>query len=409
MVTRGTLVAYAFALIACGSSSTQTDAGADAANTNDADVDAGVINVAPVIVDQGPAGVGAVNVLYTTITLCIPGTTTCQTIDHVEVDTGSVGLRIVSSVLDAFLILPAATAGSGNPLIECYQYADGYNWGPVVTADVHIGGETAASVPIQIAGGAASTPAPSACSSAGSEEDTVPTLGGNGLVGIGFQAADCGNACANTTTPRTGSYYSCTGTTCTPAAVPIASQVQNPVSLFPSDNNGVAVELPAIDPGGAATVTGSLIFGIGTASNNALGAAQIITIDATTGYFTTVFADQTLAASFIDSGSVSYAFPDTAIPQCTTGSLTGFFCPPTSLSLMATNTGQNHVSIATPFNVADANGLYGNGDAALNDLAITAFTPGYFDWGLSFFYGRTVFTAISGAMTPGGAGPYFAY
>jgi hypothetical protein len=163
---------------------------------------------------------------------------------------------------------------------------------------------------------------------------------------------------------------------------------------------------------------GSLIFGIGTASNNALGDAQVLTIDPTHGYFTTTFSAPSSASQkaipaivvgFIDSGSLSYGFPDTSIPQCS-GDLTGFFCPPTGLSLMATNTGQNRVSVVTSFSVAAADGLYGSGNAAFDDLAITDFGPGgYFDWGLPFFYGRTVFSAISGAMTPGGPGPYFAY
>src|SRR5271154_3674844 len=28
---------------------------------------------------------------YISVTICVPGTTTCQTIDHIDVDTGSVG------------------------------------------------------------------------------------------------------------------------------------------------------------------------------------------------------------------------------------------------------------------------------------------------------------------------------
>lgn len=389
---------------ACSSSSTSnnvttTDAGNDAAAPTN--------NVAAVVVDSGPAGIQSVNVLYTTVKICKPGTTTCQTIDHVEVDTGSTGLRILSSVLDPTLGLSPQTASDGNALVECYQYADGFNWGPVVTADVQIGGEKAPSVPLQVAGGAASMPVPSGCSSAGTEEDTVAGFGGNGLVGIGFQTADCGAGCEATTLPRQGAYYSCAGSTCNATGVPIANQVQNPVALFPTDNNGVAITLPPIGPAGEPTVSGSLIFGIGTEPNNALGNAQILTLNGS-GQFTTVYDGQSLTASFIDSGSVSYGFPDSSIPQGS-GSLTGFYEPASTLNLTATNTGADSTSIVTPFTVANANDIYGKGNAALNDLAITAFTPGYFDWGLSFFYGRTVFTAISGATTPGGKGPFFAY
>ena len=404
MVTRATLAVLVCAL-ACGSSPAQDDGGADSSN-DAANGDAGIDNVAPLVVDNGPPGAQALNVLYTTITICIPGTTTCQTIDHIEVDTGSTGLRLISSALDSSLVLPQATATNGDPLSECYQYADGFNWGPVVTVDLQIGGETASAVPVQLAGGKSGS-IPSACSSAGTEEDTVASLGGNGIMGIGFQTADCGTACSNNT-PRAGAYYSCSGATCTVTSVPNANQVQNPVALFAQDNNGVAIEIPDVDPGGAPTAAGSLIFGIGTEPNNDLGAAQVLTINTFNGYFTTTYGTQTLKSSFIDSGSVCYGFPDTTIPQCT-GDETGFYCPTSTLNLTATNTGVNQVSIVTPFNVANATTLWNSNNKAFDDLAITAFTPGYFDWGLSFFYGRTVFTAIEGASTPGGPGPYFAY
>ena len=400
MVTRATI--FALLLIGCGPSQSQDDGGADAAN----DADAGILNVAPLVVDKGPAG-QALNVLYTTITICVPGTKTCQTIDHVEVDTGSTGLRIISSVLDGSLALPAATGSNGDPLSECYKYADGFNWGPVVTADVMIGGEIASAVPIMIAGGPSGT-IPTACSSAGTNEDTVASLGGNGILGIGIQTADCGTDCASTVAPLQGAYYTCSGATCTVASVPVDQQVQNVVAHFPQDNNGVAIQLPDVDPNGAPSATGSLIFGIGTQANNDLGSAQLLTVSKYSGYFTTTYGSQTLSASFIDSGSVCYGFPDTTIPQCT-GAETGFYCPTSTLSLTATNVGLNKVSIVTPFKVANTVTLWNGTNTAFDDLAITAFTPGYFDWGLSFFFGRTVFTAIAGASTPAGPGPYFAY
>ena len=39
----------------------------------------------------------------------------------------------------------------------------------------------------------------------------------------------------------------------------------------------------------------------------------------------------------------------------------------------------------------------------------TGAQPNTFDFGLPFFFGRTIFTAIQGASTPGGVGPFWAY
>jgi hypothetical protein len=47
----------------------------------------------------------------------------------------------------------------------------------------------------------------------------------------------------------------------------------------------------------------------------------------------------------------------------------------------------------------------GGENAGISSLQL----PASFDWGLAFFYGRNVFTAIEGAATPGGIGPCFAY
>jgi hypothetical protein len=57
-------------------------------------------NVAPLIVDAGPLPATSfqVNVAYTTVTICPHGSSTCATIYHIAVDTGSTGLRIPASV-----------------------------------------------------------------------------------------------------------------------------------------------------------------------------------------------------------------------------------------------------------------------------------------------------------------------
>ncbi len=59
-------------------------------------------NVASVEVSAGPNG-SSINTLYTSVTVCLPGTTTCQTIDNIQVDTGSYGLRIVYMVFSLCL------------------------------------------------------------------------------------------------------------------------------------------------------------------------------------------------------------------------------------------------------------------------------------------------------------------
>ena len=92
------------------------------------------------------------------VTVCVPGTGNCQVIDHVQIDTGSVGLRILSSVLT--LPLPRQSDANGNPLLECAQFADGFSWGPVATADMQIAGEKASSLPVQVIGDPASPAIP---------------------------------------------------------------------------------------------------------------------------------------------------------------------------------------------------------------------------------------------------------
>ena len=186
----------------------------------------------------------------------------------------------------------------------------------------------------------------------------------------------------------------------------LTRQVQNPVWLFPVDNNGVVVQLPPVPTGGALTVTGSLIFGIGTQSDNALGSARVLTVDQV-GNFTTVFNNQSYSSSFIDSGSNGIFFLDsatTSLPLCQQS--TDFYCPPTLRAFSATHRGVNAATSAVTFNVGNVDALNGSFNAFSEVAGPNA---GSFDWGLSFFFGRTIFTAIEGQSTPGGTGPYWAY
>src|SRR5260370_10286621 len=119
-------------------------------------------NVLSVIVDAGPNN-SSVNPLFASVTVCVPGSTTeCQTIDHIQVDTGSYGLRLLASVLT--LRLPLTTASNGNSLVECTQFVDGYSWAPIALADIQIAREAASSVPVQVIGSSPFASVPANCS-----------------------------------------------------------------------------------------------------------------------------------------------------------------------------------------------------------------------------------------------------
>ena len=369
-------------------------------------------NVQPISVTTGPAasaGSVSVNTAFTTVTVCVPGSTTqCQMIDGILVDTGSTGLRILASVLT--LSLPQQKDGSGNPVVECAQFADGQTWGPVEMADIAVAGEKASSVAIQVIGSPSFPIVPRSCSSLGPIEDDLASLVANGILGVGNFLQDCGPACTETGAANLGFYYTCPSSGCQVTAQSLANQVSNPVAMFAVDNNGVLIELPAVS-GPETSLTGSLIFGIGTQSNNALGSAtQVYTVDPVLGNFTTTFNGRTYTdASFLDSGSNAVYFLDsatTAMPTCM--DMTFLYCPPSTQNFSATNMGANGTTGTVNFSVENGDTLTANrSNSALPNLAGP--NTGSFDFGLPFFFGRNVFTAIEGKSTSGGPGPYVAY
>src|SRR5262249_26273722 len=157
------------------------------------------------------------NTPYISVTICAHGTTNCQTIDHVSVDIGSSGFRVVSSVLSPTLAsaLTQVNDAQSRPYVECLQFADRYSWGPVKFAHVTIGGATASNIPIEVIGDPAfNGMAPNDCTSGGPEEDSVATFGANAILGAATFIQDCGPACAAAVQP--GTYYACpSGGACT--------------------------------------------------------------------------------------------------------------------------------------------------------------------------------------------------
>jgi len=169
-------------------------------------------NVEPLTVDAGPAGLStpSFNTAFVSVKVCVPGSTTsCQTIDHIEVDTGSVGLRLISSVVT--VSLPALNDASNQPLAECLQFADGTTWGSLVTADITLptSGKSAKGVVVQLIGAAAAGSPPSACT--GTPQNTLDTFGANGILGVGPFLNDCVTNGDCPPGPQSANYYSCSG------------------------------------------------------------------------------------------------------------------------------------------------------------------------------------------------------
>ena len=405
-------VALVSLIAACGggggsssSSSSSSNSGTLPASPTATPVAATASNTAAITVGTGVANV--INIPTVSVTVCVPGTSTCQTIADVQVDTGSYGLRIASGVLTSTMqgALPV-TAASGGELAECTNFADGFSWGSVRTATVTVGGETTtSSIPVQVLGDLTNS-VPTGCAS-GSEENTPAALGANGILGIGVAPYDCGTTCV--TNALDSIYYACptSGSGCTLTAVPLASQVANPVAHFPTDNNGVIVEMSPVSNNGAGSATGTLVFGIGTQSNNALAAAKTFTTDAAGDLNNSTFNGSTLSA-FFDSGSNAYFFTDSTLALCGSN-FSGFYCPSTAQTRTVTVAGLNGASEAANVGILSAATLFSNtSNFAFNDLAGQIGASGSFDIGLPFFYGRYMYFGIDQSAI-GGQAPFVGY
>jgi len=408
-------------LFGCGSGSTSINNTTPASN-----------NTAPLTVGfgaLGPSG-GYVNGLWISVTICVPGSTTsCQAVDNVLVDTGSFGLRVLGSALTNISVssLGALQNSSGDQLQECVQYGDtSYTWGPLMLADVGITGEKAPSIPIQIIGGT-SAGVPSQCLATpvnptlpnGGNDDTLEALGANGILGIGGYPWDCGSYCTSPSNLNAAGYpyHVCpAGQVCSPVNAQPADQATNPVAAFSSsDNNGVLVTLPSVPATGAVngTITGSLIFGIETQSNNALaGSATVYGLDQygnipqvtykgvqyTSPSNTIVLDTGSEAINFLDATTLA----SVGIVDCTDAP--GYYCPTGTILFSVTLSGANSTSGTITFSITNADTLFASGNAAVNDLGGdggTGPSNDSLDFGLAFFFGRSVYVGMMPGLFSG--------
>jgi hypothetical protein len=374
-------------------------------------------NTLTLTVDTGPsAAAGQINHAYVTIKVCASGSQTqCASIDHILLDTGSSGLRLVRSVLVAGgVTLAAETDAQGQAIEECMTFSGGQTWGPVASADLTLAGEVAAKLPVQVMDDTnAGAPPPASCGASGTLINDVSGFGANGVLGVGVFAEDCGAACVSPTTPL-ALYYGCTSAgVCTAENIVLADQVTNPVALFTSDNNGIIVNLPNLqNANGDASATGQLIFGIATQADNTLPVTGLTVLGAdTNGDFTATYnGGTTVLPALIDSGTDSYSFDDPTIAVCSSGNYVGYYCPavaPQSLFAVNTGVGTYNATNTVDFAIADPNSFVANA-AAFIDLGggggSTRFT-----WGMPFFYGRKVYFGIDQRVSGSYTGPFYAY
>ncbi|MGB7592112.1 MAG: DUF3443 family protein, partial [Terriglobia bacterium] len=430
-----------------------------------------IANTVPVSVNLGPNN-NLVNGIYTTVTVCAPGTTNCTTIPNVMVDTDSVGLRVLSTGAAGVttqvgnLNLPQVTDPTTSyPLYECVQFGDlSYAWGAMQMATVQVGGETASQLP----GATANTGIPIQVISTGTvpnlisyegevyynpctnyettessptgglDDDTVASLGSNGILGIGLFPQDCTldttNLCTSLET-TTGQYlaYDASNGDANVEPTALADQAWNPVAAFPVDNNGELLSLPSMPATGQATATGTLTFGIGTETNNAITTQTVYEVDCNADFLQATFNgvnyydvdNQTDCSSenpsFIDSGTNSLTFLDPGTLTSATGVSTvncsdnPWYCPASTLNLSPpdlglTLYGDNGTSGTVLLSIANADSLFsGNDYGAFFNLGGSSISSGeptsddFIDLGLPFFFGRTIFVGISeGTQYPNG-------
>ncbi|CAB3768259.1 hypothetical protein GQ57_02870 [Burkholderia sp. MSh2] len=358
-------------------------------------------NTAVITVNAGVANV--INIPTVSLKVCAPGTSNCQVVNNVLVDTASYGLRLVGSAVSGVLgSLPQVTSG-GSPVAECGKFVSSYTWGSVRTVDLSIGSEQASSLPVQIIGDLGTTNVPSSCTNGGASANSASALGANGILGIGPAPVDCGTTCATSTSSSNNNYYACpngNNANCTVALVPVSQQVANPVPHF-ADNSGLSVTMPGISSSGQASATGTLTFGLPDLTG------KTVMTSTTTGDVNATFLGRNVTA-FFDTGSNAYFFNDSSQTACSKNPQ--FYCPTSSpASYSATLSGQNGVAATVSMSVANADSLFANSSTfAFNDIAGPFGSSAWLDIGLPYFYGRTIYIGMDKTAS-GGPAPFVAF
>jgi hypothetical protein len=343
-----------------------------------------------------------INRALISVTVCVPGTAVCETVNNVMVDTGSVGLRVQRGALKHPEVFAAMAGPDAHAVSECYRFVSSAAWGIVTRADVRLAGIQASSIPIQIVDESTASYGdhvrPDSCPKGGK-----PTS--NGTLGIAaIHLNDCKEPCINTISmPK---YYECAADGCTPLSKPLAAnyRVVHPIAALASDNNGYVLNVQAVPEEGAVATPGTLTLGIGTRSNNVLDVTNVVDL-APNGKFTTVWNGQAYPASYFDTGTEEYYIvtPPTGASKCRS-----HWCASPEADSSATLKGQTTEATAK-FRVGDSASLLRSGKGVFRNVArIGKPEQRAFVWGMPFFVGRKVFVKLTDGSS-GSGNAYYAF
>lgn len=379
-------------------------------------------NVIPVQIGVKNSKTNSINTPVTSVTIC-NNNNKCQTINNILIDTGSVGLRIESSVIDSdlrdSLLQSPVVTNDGESITQCMLFGGGYAYGSVVNAaSVKIGSLYTQQIPIQLVDNNTLN-VPTSCKEKGMPIN-LPSVGINGTLGIGP---------ISTPLPNYAQIVYAVAADGIPVEVisPVGEGIPtlevNTFAYLNKHSNGVIFKLPNLSTPSESPISGYLILGIDTANNNQVSTNTIKLLGNPNtgwgGFISTASSNPNEAYSNVeamfDSGAALLNFMNVGIQTCDpmTG-LIDLYCPsssPFALQVMLGNYNSTQ-NANLPLNLTLVNYL---GDAIFSSVIIPSlglFMTANFDvYGIPAFLGKTIYvefestTSNQSLPTPLGQAP----
>ncbi|MGZ3691978.1 MAG: DUF3443 family protein [Pseudobdellovibrio sp.] len=337
--------------------------------------------------------VNGFNVPFTSVKICESGTQKCKTVDKLKVDTGSVGLRIYKQALDG-LNLQTRHDGTGD-ISVCQKMGGGTRyWGPVATADVRLGDQTAKSVNFQIVD-KDFHPNTSYCDTYFRED------GRNGIIGLGLAVNSNGKT-----------YFSCKKDKCEKIEAKSEFETKNPILNLPEDNNGYVVSTPEVPQDGLKNLTGKIIFGINTKSDNSVKLSNVCKARSD-GFFKLKYGEKSYWTLF-DTGTNAYNLPaeTNKAPFCKNSKV--YLCPPSPVKYdVELQDGEKAKCASLSVSVvANVNGPESTKKSWVVQGLSEVWGKGVshsFILGIPFFFGKDIYFVLGGKSSSVGEGPLVAF